>query len=218
MRSLAVTGSALVCLGLSCGLAAAQGNSPSKPAAGVAVYQPVPNEAPGPQPIAPLNPVPLDWTPPALVELSRFAAMKTSFTLDRDMLDAAAAVLPDDDMDTRQTLRKLDGVSVRILRFGQEGMIDPAAIHSIRSEYHLRGWKHLVTAEDRGGPVHDNTTDVWLVLDGVTVKGAVVLAETPKSVTLVTVAGNLNPIDVMHLRGHFGIPRFDRDAMRDERH
>jgi hypothetical protein len=151
------------------------------------------------------------------VELSRFAAMKTSFTLDRNMLDAAAAVLPDDDMDARQTLRKLDGVSVRLLRFGQEGMIDPAAIHSIRSEYHLRGWKHLVTADDHGGPVHDNSTDVWLVLDGVTVKGAVVLAETPKSITLVTVAGNINPIDVLHLRGHFGIPRFDSDVMRDGR-
>lgn len=177
------------------------------------MYQP----AAGPQPVVPLSAVPLEWTPPALVQLSQMASMKTNFTLDRTLLDAAAAVLPDDDMDARHTLRKLDGVSVHILRFGEDGMVDPAAIEAIRSEYHLRGWKHLVTATNSGGPVHDNTTDVWLVLDGVTVKGAVVLAETPKSVTLVTVAGNLNPIDILHLRGHFGIPQFDRDAMRDVR-
>ncbi len=60
-----------------------------------------------------------------------------------------------------------------------------------------------------GGPVHNGTTDVWIVMDGMNVRGAVVLAETPKSLTLVTVAGNLSPVDLLHLRGHFGIPRFD---------
>ncbi len=53
------------------------------------------------------------------------------------------------------------------------------------------------------------------MLDGINVRGAVVLAETPKSLTLVTVAGNLSPVDLMHLRGHFGIPRLDADDFRD---
>jgi hypothetical protein len=48
-----------------------------------------------------------------------------------------------------------------------------------------------------------------MVLDGVNVRGAVILAETPKSVTLVTVAGNLSTVDLLHLRGHFGIPKFE---------
>lgn len=52
-------------------------------------------------------------------------------------------------------------------------------------------------------------------MDGVTVKGAVILAQTPKSLSLVTVAGNLNPIDIMRLRGHFGIPRIDRHDLHD---
>jgi len=65
-----------------------------------------------------------------------------------------------------------------------------------------------------GGPVHNETTDVWVVMDGVNVRGAVVLSETPKSLTLVTVAGNLNPVDLLHLRGHFGIPKFDGDELK----
>jgi len=54
---------------------------------------------------------------------------------------------------------------------------------------------------------------VWLVLDGANVRGGVVLVETPKSLTLATVAGNLSPVDLLHLRGHFGIPRFEGDQL-----
>ena len=73
----------------------------------------------------------------------------------------------------------------------------------------------MSTSND-GGPVHNGTTDVWLVMDGMNLRGAVVLAETPKSLTLVTVAGNLSPVDLLHLRGHFGIPRFERGDLRAE--
>lgn len=164
---------------------------------------------------ATISPVPLEWTPPALDELSRRAAVKSSFTLDRNLLGAAAAILPDSDVEDRQTIRKLDGVSVHTMRFPDTGIPDENAVESIRAAYHLRGWKHLVTTGRTGGPVHDEITDVWVVMDGVNVRGAVILAETPKSLTLVTVAGNLNPIDLLHLRGHFGIPRFDSDGVRE---
>jgi len=177
---------------------------------------PQPLQSPGgPVPVVPvLSPVPLEWVPPALLELQAQAAMKSSFTLDRNMLGAAAGMLPDSDADVKQSVRKLDGVSVHLLRFGDEGMVDPAEVDAVREAYHLRGWKHLVTTNNSGGPVRNQTTDVWLVLDGVNVRGAVVLAETPKSLTLVTVAGNLSPVDLLHLRGHFGIPRFDGDGLK----
>lgn len=165
--------------------------------------------------LATLSPVPLEWMPPALDELSREAPMKSSFTLDRNLLGLAAGMLPDSEASDRQIIRKLDGVSVHNLRFSDSGIPDEAAVASIREAYHLRGWKHLVTTGRSGGPLHNDTTDVWVVLDGVNVRGAVILAETPRSLTLVTVAGNLNPVDLLHLRGHFGIPRFEGDAVRD---
>ena len=161
-----------------------------------------------------LGPVPLEWVPPALLQLQAQAAMKSSFTLDRNMLGAAAGMMPDSDADVKQTVRKLDGVSVRLLRFGGAGTVDEAEVDAVREAYHLRGWKHLVTTTNSGGPVHNGGADVWLVLDGANVRGAVVLAETPKSLTLVTIAGNLSPVDLLHLRGHFGIPRFDGDGLK----
>jgi hypothetical protein len=164
---------------------------------------------------APANgPVVLDWTPAALARLSAEAAMKESFTLDRNMLNAAAGVMGDTDAPTRQAINKIDGVSVHLLRFGAAGVQDEAAVGAIREAYHLRGWKHVVTSVSAGGPIHSGTTDVWMVMDGINVRGAVVLAETPKSVTLVTVAGNLSPVDLLHLRGHFGIPQFDGDGWK----
>jgi hypothetical protein len=179
--------------------------------------QPPPAQA-APQATTPdTNPVPLEWTPPALATLSAKAAVKDSFTLDRNMLRVAAGLVPDSDAPTRQAIGKLDGVSVHTLRFGPAGVPDEAAVNAIREAYHLRGWKHFVTTTDSGGPVHNGHADVWMVLDGVNVRGAVILAETPKSVTLVTVAGNLSPVDIFHLRGHFGIPRFDEDGLHSQR-
>jgi hypothetical protein len=165
---------------------------------------------------ADLNPVPLEWVPPAMLDLQAQAAVKEIFTLDRAMLGAAADMMSDRDPEVKHSINKLDGVSVHLLRFGASRFADPAEVDAVRDAYHLRGWKHVVTTTDHGGPVHNETADVWVVMDGVNVRGAVVLAETPRSLTLVTVAGNLSPIDLLHLRGHFGIPRFDGDGLRQQ--
>jgi len=158
--------------------------------------------------------VDLEWTPPALLQLSGQASVKSSFTLDRNLLAMAVGMVPDSDQQTRQAIRKIDGVSVHLLRFGDTGVPDESEVDAIRKSYHLRGWKHLVTT-GAGGLAHNGTTDVWLVLDGVNVRGAVVLVESPKSLTLATMAGNLSPVDLLHLRSHFGIPRFDGDDFKD---
>jgi hypothetical protein len=159
------------------------------------------------------GPVVLEWVPSALAQLSTQATARSSFTLDRTMLTAAAGLMQDSDDEVRQAVSKLDGVSVHLLRFGAEGVADPSQVDAVRQAYHLRGWKHLVTTTNSGSPLRNGTTDVWLVMDGVNLRGAVLLAETPKSLTLVTVAGNLSPVDLLHLRGHFGIPRFDGDRL-----
>jgi len=157
----------------------------------------------------------LEWTPPALAQLSTQAAAKESFTFDRAMLAAAAGMVSGSDAELKEAIAKLDGASVHVLRFGAAGAADPTQVDAIRQAYHLRGWKHLVSATGSGSPVHNGATDVWLVLDGSNIRGAVVLVDSPKSLTLVTLAGNISPVDLLHLRGHFGIPRFEGDRLKD---
>ncbi len=88
------------------------------------------------------------------------------------MLGAAANLVPDSQHETRQAIDKLDGLSVHLLRFGDAGIADEEQVNSIRNAYHLRGWKHLVTTTGAGGPVQSDSTDVWLVLDGIKVCAA----------------------------------------------
>ena len=165
-----------------------------------------------------MTPAPLEWAPPALAQLSAKALAKSSFTLDRTALSAAAALMGDSDADATAAVRKLDGVSVHVLRFADTAPADPGLLESIRDAYHLPGWKHVVSAsENGGGPVHDAKTDVWVVMDGVNLRGAVILVAGPKGVTLATVSGNLSPVDLLHLRGHFGIPRFDGGALTGDK-
>jgi hypothetical protein len=205
MKWIAAVALSLLTAGLACGQAqtAVEGQGASGPAA-PAVTPAV--DSPGP--------VNLEWAPPALTQLSAEAAVKSSFTLDRTMLGAVSEMMPDSDVDARHAIAKLDGVSVHLMRFGNADMVNPEQVDAVRAGYHLRGWKHVLTASQAGGPIHDRTTDAWLVLDGTHVRGAVVLVETPRSLTLVTLAGNLSPLDLLHLRGHFGIPRLDDDAFK----
>lgn len=205
MKWMMLVATLAICPGWVC--AGAQGVSPGEPQDSAVAAES------GPPAHVDQSPVPLEWTPPALGQLQAQAAVKSSFTLDRNLLNAAAGMLPDSEAADRQVIRKLDGVSVHTMRFGDAGIRDEGAVEQIRAAYHLRGWKHLVTTTQKGGPVHNETTDLWVVMDGVNLRGAVILAETPKSLTLVTVAGNLNPVDLLHLRGHFGIPRFDGDGL-----
>ena len=153
--------------------------------------------------------VDLGWTPPALAELGRHAEVKSEFTLDRSMLAAAVGLVPDADDELKQAAAKLDGVSVNVLRFGAPVVPDPVQLDALRDAYHLRGWKHLVNTTSATESTRRETTDIWLAMDGSNVRGGVVMVEGPRSLTLVTAAGNLSPLDLLRLRGHFGIPRFE---------
>jgi hypothetical protein len=209
MRLTLLFGISVLSAGLGCALAIAQ--DAARPLTSVRT-QPGTSYAANPD----ASPVPLNWVPPALDDLSLQAVVKNSFTLDRTLLGVAAGVVPDSDAPTRHAINKLDGVSVHLLRFGAAGIADEREVEAIRTSYHLRGWKHVVTT-DSGGPLKNGTTDVWFVLDGMNVRGAVVLAETPRSLTLITVAGDLSPVDVLHLRGHFGIPKLDAGDFKEAR-
>lgn len=199
-----------------CAAALALGAIAGINSAGVSALAQGPQQPP-PAAASPANAIVLDWAPPALAALSAQAAAKSSFTLDRTMLTAAAGLTGDMDDATRQAIAKLDGVSVHVLRFADTGLADPAQIEAIRDAYHERGWKHMVTTTGGESPLHNATTDVWVIMDGANLRGAVVLVQSAKTLTLATVKGNLSPADLLHLRGHFGIPRFEGDGLASQK-
>jgi hypothetical protein len=78
----------------------------------------------------------LNWTPPALAQLSDEASTRSSFVLDRTALSVAAGLVPDSEPETRQAIAKIDGVSVHILRFAP-GIPYDAPVDDIRQAYQM---------------------------------------------------------------------------------
>jgi hypothetical protein len=66
-----------------------------------------------------------------------------------------------------------------------------------------------------GNEAQPNTaiTDVWLHFTGADIDHVTVLVRGRKDMNLVQVAGDLRPLDLIHLSGHFGIPKVDPNAV-----
>ncbi len=171
-------------------------------------------------------PPPADWIPAGVEQLGRTAAFHTDFTFDRTMLQLAGGLMDGGDADTRNAIAKLDGVTVHLYRYAAPGMYDPRQLDGIREQYRQAGWKHLVSTSTHpaaadpnaaplpgSGPIDmSGHTDLFLRFQGADVTGMVVVQAGVRNLNVIALTGDLSPIDLLHLRGHFGIPRFAGDG------
>jgi hypothetical protein len=148
----------------------------------------------------------LGWIPQGMEVLGRTAAFHTDFTFDRAMLQLASGMWegPGDPAVT-EAISRLDGISVHSYHYAAPGMYDPRLLDAVRRQYTRMGWQHLVTAHSAstGG-----ATDLWISFHHMNATGAVVLFQSSTNLNLIAFSGNLSPLDLLHLRGHFGIPPF----------
>jgi hypothetical protein len=169
-------------------------------------------------------------TPRGMDALAARATLHTDMTFDESMLRAASQIMPDED---KPIIAKLRSITVHQFRYSAAGMYDPAALEAVRAQYREGGWNHLVTkqthppaqtvssttADASGAPISaapvkpfDPTwTDVWVRMDHANFDGMVVLVANERNVNLIVIDGMISPLDLLHLRGHFGIPKFGGD-------
>ena len=86
-------------------------------------------------------------------------------------------------------------------------MYDPRSLGDVRHEYHGSGWQHLSKAhvtEDSPGE-----TDLWVRFDHNTIRNVAILFAGRNQVNFVTVSGSFSPLELLHLSGHFGIPKIE---------
>jgi hypothetical protein len=155
------------------------------------------------QAIAPVQP--REWVPQGIAALGQDATSRTEFTLDHSML-VMASKLDRDNGDLRRVIAGVNGVSVHSFRFSGPVSLDPAVIDSINQQYREAGWQHLVSNRkgDRG-----LATDLWIRLDHAAISDIAVLFIGIKQLNFVSVSGSITPLDLLHLSGHFGIPKMD---------
>ncbi len=137
--------------------------------------------------------------------LGQNASSRTEFTLDHSML-VLASKLDKDNEDLRRVILGVNGVSVHSFRFPGVVSLDPAAMDAIIQEYREAGWQHLVSKHKGDG---GQTTDLWVHLDQAAIREIAVLLVSARQLNFVSVSGSISPLDLLHLSGHFGIPKMD---------
>ena len=151
--------------------------------------------------------------PEDLDALTSQPAMHMGYTFDRSQIQAA---LNAGGLDAERAAAALTSISFDTYRYKAPAFYIPEAMTAIVDAYHRAGWKHLVDAN----PTPANSaqpkaaiTDVWLHFSGADIDHVTVLVRGAKDMNLIQVAGDLRPLDLLHLAGHFGIPKMDSSAV-----
>ncbi len=166
---------------------------------------------------APLNePPPLPTLQQQVAGLADGQATHTGFTFDRGMLQSAEGLLDPNQTDARRVVAALNSITVDNYHFARPAFYEPEAMSSLIANFNAAGWKHLVDAHARAGNSAQPSapiTDLWLHFRGADIDDVAVLVRGPSTMNLVEVSGDLRPLDLLHLSGHFGIPKVDPDAV-----
>ena len=151
-----------------------------------------------------------------LMNLADQPASHTAFSFDRSELQAAQNLLASGGLDANRAAAALTGISVDNYHYPHPAFYTPETMASIIAGYHAAGWKHLVngnqTPANTAQP-HSTVTDLWLRFAGPDITGVTVLTRSPQNMSVVQVACELRPLDLVHLSGHFGIPKIDPNAV-----
>jgi hypothetical protein len=152
----------------------------------------------------------------ALMNLADQPAAHTSFSFDRTELQVAQNLLESNGMDANRAPAALTGISVDNYRYPRPAFYLPETMASIIANYHAAGWKHLVNANQTPANTaqpHSTVTDLWLHFAGPDITGITVLTRSPRDMSVIQIACELRPLDLIHLSGHFGIPKVDPNAV-----
>jgi hypothetical protein len=148
----------------------------------------------------------------ALENLTSEHGSHTSVTFDRDMLQAADGFLNDGSGPTAQ----LSSITFESYHFHEPAFYIPEGMHALVGAYDAAGWKHLVdqhaSAKDSAAP-QKPLTDLWLHFRGADIDAVTVVVRGVKQMNVIEVSGDLRPLDLVHLSGHFGIPKVDPGAV-----
>ena len=180
--------------------------------AGFATFTLSAQAAPNPTPDPHLSQAILD----SLNNLADQPATHTGFSFDRSELSTALDVLTQAGLPPDRAAAALTGLSFDTYRYKEPAFYTPETMAWIVDTLHHAGWKHLVNGNQT--PANEaqpraTITDVWLHFSGADIDHCMVLVRTSHEMSLVQVAGDLRPLDLVHLSGHFGIPRVDPNAV-----
>ncbi|HEX4154461.1 MAG TPA: hypothetical protein VHY48_02495 [Acidobacteriaceae bacterium] len=143
----------------------------------------------------------------ALAGIASVPATHTAVTFDRGMLESMLGEEP---------VASLNGITFESFRYHESAFYIPENLAALRHDFAAAGWKHLV--ESNAGPRASTEpakpiTDMWFHFQGDEIDGVTVLVRARRQMNVIEVSGLLRPLDLVHLSGHFGIPKVDPNAV-----
>jgi hypothetical protein len=118
-----------------------------------------------------------------------------------------ASKIDKDNEDLRRIIAGVNGVSVHSYRFADPSAYDPGVLKSVLQEYHAAGWMQLVGGHNKDGG--SGQTDLWVHFQNNAISDIAVLLAKADQLSFISVSGSISPIDLLHLSGHFGIPKIE---------
>ena len=140
----------------------------------------------------------------------------TGVVFDRSMMQVAESVLEEGGLDPSRASAALSTISFDTYRYKEPAFYTPEVMDRIMASYRRAGWKHFVNGNQsaaNSAQPNSSILDVWLHFTGTDIDHVTVLIRGTHEMSLVQVAGDLRPLDLLHLSGHFGIPKFDPNAV-----
>jgi len=155
-------------------------------------------------------------TPQMFSTLADQPATHTGFVFDRSMMQIAQSFLESGGLDEKRAAAALTSISFDTYKYPQPAFYTPEAMASLAAAYRAAGWKHLVNGNQsaaNSAQPKTTITDLWLHFSGADIDDVTVLVRAPKNMNVIQVTGDLRPLDLVHLGGHFGIPKVDPNAV-----
>jgi hypothetical protein len=143
-------------------------------------------------------------------------ATHTGFTFDRSTMEMVQGMLEQGGLDADRAAAALSSISFDTYRYKEPAFYTPETMASILEAYRRAGWRHLVNGNQtpaNAAQPRSAITDVWLHFTGADIDHVTVLVRAARDMNLIQVAGDLRPLDLLHLSGHFGIPKVDPGAV-----
>ena len=152
----------------------------------------------------------------ALTNLADTPATHTGVVFDRSMLQIADDMLQQGGLPPDRAAAALSSISFDTYRYKEPAFYTPETMSWLIDAFHRDGWKHLVNGNQtpaNSAQPKTTITDLWLHFTGTDIDHVVVLTRSTHDMNLIQVAGDLRPLDLLHLSGHFGIPKVDPNAV-----
>jgi hypothetical protein len=152
----------------------------------------------------------------SLSNLADQPATHTGVVFDRSMMQVAQSMLQAGGLDAERAAAALNSISFDTYRYKEPAFYTPETMASIVDAYRRAGWKHLVNGNQTPANMaqpHTAITDIWLHFADGDIDHVTVLVRAAHDMNLIQVAGDLRPLDLLHLSGHFGIPKIDPNAV-----